>query len=115
MPKLKTLKPRLSSLDTRTVRPPEQDWTHRKATEPFQSFYSSTDWKQFRDAVIAERGKRCEMAGCGATPGRVYLDHVRELKDGGSPLDRGNVMVLCPSCHTKKTNRARMARWCESC
>ena len=33
----------------------------------------------------------------------MYVDHKVELKDGGAPLDRRNVWLLCGSCHTLKT------------
>jgi 5-methylcytosine-specific restriction endonuclease McrA len=79
------------------------------------TFYSSAEWQRFRAEVIAERGKRCEAPGCTAKSGRVYLDHVHELKDGGAPLDRVNVMVLCASHHGQKTARAKAARLCEPC
>lgn len=57
--------------------------------------------------IKARRGSVCEQCG---QAGRVVGDHVVELKDGGAALDEGNVRLLCWSCHTAKTHRARVAR-----
>ena len=111
-PRLSTLPPRIKALDSRTVKPPPRTFASRKAAEPeAMAFYGSTAWQQFRAQIIAERGYRCERDG--STPSRVYVDHIKELKDGGAPLDPANVEVLCPSCHGKKTVQARIARLCE--
>ncbi len=65
-------------------------------------------------AIIRERGRKCEE--CGRTLDeaggrvRVFGDHIVELKDGGAPLDKANVMLRCGRCHTRKTIKARAAR-----
>lgn len=104
MPPLRTLGPRLAVLDTRTVKPKTDIRTGRavKATDPF---YGSAEWQAFRKAVVAERGRRCE--DCGSTTGRVYCDHIVELRDGGAPLDWTNIRLRCATCHVRKTGRAR--------
>ncbi len=43
----------------------------------------------------------------------MYVDHRVELKDGGAPLDRKNVWLLCGSCHSLKTARERGRRTAE--
>lgn len=102
--KLRTLGDRVSTADTRKVRP------QPKVADPF---YTTAEWKQFRDQIIAERGARCENPRC-RTPrgpwGRVIVDHIVELRDGGAKLDRSNVQILCYSCHTQKTMEARAVR-----
>ena len=80
----------------------------KRSSKPTLDFYGSAEWKALRKAVIAERGKRCQR--CSKQGGRVYLDHVVELRDGGAKLDRANVQVLCAGCHTAKTAAARAAR-----
>lgn len=72
------------------------------------SFYISNEWKCFITALIAKRGRRCEM--CGAAQCRIFGDHIIELSDGGAPLDQTNIMLLCGSCHTTKTAAARKIR-----
>ncbi len=83
----------------------------QKLTAPF---YGSSAWKALLRSIIAERGRQCEARDCrtvdrGAS-GKIYGDHVRELRDGGAPLDRGNVMLLCASCHRSKTLRTAKQR-----
>jgi 5-methylcytosine-specific restriction enzyme A len=75
-------------------------------------FYQTAVWRKFRDAVVAERGLRCEDKE--HPPGKrveqVDLDHIRELKDGGAPLDRSNVLMRCRGCHMRKTAQAAADR-----
>ncbi|GEL42253.1 hypothetical protein MEX01_28440 [Methylorubrum extorquens] len=105
---LKTLGPRLATLDSRTAWPPARTWEERKASEPRQGFYQSTEWRALRDRVTRQRGKRCE--DCGRTGTRIYCDHVVELQDGGAGLDETNIRLRCGSCHTRKTVDARASR-----
>jgi 5-methylcytosine-specific restriction endonuclease McrA len=105
MRRLRTLPPRLQALDTRRVKPPP------KQTAPF---YLSPEWRQLMARLIAERGRCCERCGrTGNTDGswlRLFGDHVVELKDGGAELDPGNIRLLCGSCHSTKTAKARADR-----
>jgi hypothetical protein len=43
----------------------------------------------------------------------MFVDHKTELRDGGAPLDRRNVWLLCGSCHSLKTARERARRTAE--
>ncbi|WP_081775955.1 HNH endonuclease signature motif containing protein [Asaia platycodi] len=58
--------------------------------------------------LLVQRGRRCEA--CGRTDCRIFGDHIHELKDGGAPLDPGNIRLLCGSCHSAKTARVRAIR-----
>jgi len=97
-PRLPTLRPRLSTLPPRLAAPPKK----------VDSFYLSPEWRSLMARLLAERGRRCEE--CGRVNCRIYGDHVRELQDGGAPLDPSNVKLLCGACHTTKTSRARAER-----
>lgn len=99
MVRLKCLQPLVAPSTHRTARVPE------KQAEPF---YLSVEWRDLVAAVIRERGRRCEK--CGRTDGRVYVDHIIELKDGGAALDRSNLQVLDATCHGKKTAQVRNKR-----
>jgi 5-methylcytosine-specific restriction endonuclease McrA len=105
---MKTLRPRIGTLDTRTARPPARTWADRKANELNQDFYQSPEWRALRDQVTKQRGKRCE--DCGRTGTRIYCDHIMELQDGGAGLDETNIRLRCGSCHTRKTADARARR-----
>lgn len=106
--KLRTQPVRVKAIDTRRVQPPP------KTADPF---YSSALWRQLMADIIAERGRICEDPHCdGKThhPGmRVFGDHIVELRDGGTPLDKHNVRLLCGAAHTRKTAQARAKRLAE--
>lgn len=91
---------RVPARDTRRVKPPA------KVAAPF---YGSSEWKALREAVVAERGAQCENPRC-RRRGFVYLDHRVEIRDGGAPLDRSNLQLLCSPCHGAKTAQSRAAR-----
>ena len=101
---MKTLRPRLAVANLQTAKPPPKT---------ANSFYSSREWIELRDRVRREAGGRCQVPGCGRAERRMYVDHRVELKDGGAPLDRGNVWLLCGSCHSLKTAAERASRTAE--
>lgn len=105
-PRLKTFGPRLRTIDTRKVKPPE------KAVEPF---YSSREWQEVRALVLKRDNWTCVRPGCGRHGGRfggerMFVDHIVERKDGGADLDPANLEVLCSSCHVAKTHAERVER-----
>lgn len=100
---VKMLKPSVQSLDMRTVRPsPKPQGTLRPG------FYGTRAWKDMRDRVQRETGMQCEK--CRLQVSRMIVDHIVEMRDGGAPLDRSNLMGLCYSCHAIKTRQAGMER-----
>lgn len=62
--------------------------------------YGSRRWKGVRVQVLRRDGWRC--VSCGSA-GRLEVDHVKPIRDGGAPYDMSNLQALCPSCHTRKT------------
>ncbi len=102
MPRLTMIKPSLAVMDVRTAHVPA------KTADPF---YLSKPWRKLVADVLRERGRTCEQ--CGDRSGRMFLDHIQELKDGGAPLLRSNLQVLCSSCHSKKTFAVRKQRMTE--
>ena len=106
MAKLRTLAPRVRTVDTRTTR----------LLPPSDPIYNSREYRSWRAMVIAQAGGRCEALVNGyrctkATPhSRVFADHIVELKDGGSLTDPNNGMCLCFSHHQIKTVQARKVR-----
>ena len=107
-PRVRMMQPRLKAAEFRTVLPPARTFANRLKADPHLSFYQSNEWRSLRDAVIRERGRHC--ARCGKEGGRVYVDHIEEVRDGGAPLDRSNLQILCSSCHVVKSGEARARR-----
>lgn len=104
MARLRALTPRVRVADTRSARPPAKTAAR---------FYLSPEWRTLIARLIGERGRRCQDTQC-KMPWRrgirVFGDHVKELEDGGAPLDPDNILLRCGSCHTRKTAEARAAR-----
>lgn len=71
-------------------------------------FYQSAEWKALVAQVIKARGRKCQ--DCGSGSGRIYADHVKELRDGGAPLDPMNIWLRCAPCHGIKTEAERRKR-----
>lgn len=91
------MKPRLSGMAARVSAP-------QKTAD---SFYLSPEWRTLVSDIKQMRGAWCEDCGAG---GRMFGDHVVEIKDGGAKLDVRNVRLLCSGCHARKTAKARAAR-----
>lgn len=64
------------------------------------AIYRSPQWKAARLAAKRRDGWACVQ--CGAK-GRIEVDHITAIRDGGAPFDLGNLQCLCPACHSRKT------------
>lgn len=97
MARLKNLAPRVASLPSQ-LRPPP------KIAE---SFYTSVAWRSLVASIKRQRGAQCEQCG---SRRRIIGDHIVERRDGGGDLAPSNVMLLCFTCHQRKTAKARARR-----
>lgn len=97
--RLQVLRPRVATLSLQAAALPP------KVADPF---YSSAAWIALRDRVRCEARGRCQVQGC--TRRGAIVDHIVELKDGGAPLERTNVWLLCASHHSLKTVSERSRR-----
>lgn len=102
MPRLTTIRPTIRTLDQRTAKEP---------VKVKAQFYDTPEYRAWRAAVIARAGGRCQDPACRAqVGGKLYADHIVELRDGGAPLDLANGMARCASCHGAKTLAERAKR-----
>lgn len=99
MGRLKAAAPRLSAAKPRLVPAP-------KVRAPI--YADSGEYRGWREEVMRLSGHRCRL--CGRRNGRLFADHIVEIKDGGAPYDPANGQALCGSCHTKKTVKERNKR-----
>lgn len=107
MARIPTMKPMLRTVSTAIAVVPRGDAAAR-SVKPTLAFYGSAAWKAVRLEVQRACQRTCQ--GCGKTDTRIYVDHKVELKDGGAPLDKRNLIGLCAVCHGKKTARERARR-----
>ncbi len=70
-------------------------------------FYTSPQWRALVKQIKEDRGSYCQI--CGST-NRVIGDHIKEIKDGGAPLDPANIQLLCIRHHNEKTHREKQRR-----
>lgn len=108
MTKLRTLRPLVRTIDTRTTKLPP------KVAEPY---YLTPEHRAWRAQVLARAGGRCQAVDryghrCSkAEPEhRIFADHVIEIRDGGRPLDLNNGQALCFSHHERKSAAERARR-----
>lgn len=102
---VKTARSSIATVDTHTTSP------EPKRADPF---YLAPQWRKLMAEIIRERGRICQDPNCDGkthSPGmRVFGDHIVELRDGGAPYDKANVMLLCGAAHTRKTAEQRAKR-----
>ncbi len=105
MARLSTLAPRLTALDTRTVKP-EPKRADAELLTP--------EHRAWAYEVKCRAGWKCQWPGCDVRGGRggvrLFADHIVERADGGAHHDPKNGQALCGKHHSLKTARARAAR-----
>lgn len=100
---------RLAAVSSGRLQKPEPGRAGKQA----DAFYLSPEWREFRDRLIKQRGRRCEDPECETPRGpwkQIYGDHIVEIADGGAKLDPRNVLLRCPVCHGRKTRDHRAVR-----
>lgn len=64
-------------------------------------------WEAVRRRTLARDNMRCRNCG---KYGRLEVDHILPLEDGGAPYDESNLQALCRRCHFAKTRAENLAR-----
>lgn len=122
MARLRTLRSPLSILDIRTGKAMAPVASEQDRKRRFDETRGSarqrgydTDWQALRDAVVIERGCRCETCGTivvlrkrEATPAApvAHVDHIESIADRPDlRLARSNLRLLCEPCHNARTAR----------
>lgn len=81
----------------------EYDTTSRN--QDTKAFYNSKAWWRVRTKVLMAN-PLCVVCG---RPANV-VDHIKELTDGGAPLDLDNLQGLCHAHHNQKSADERKKR-----
>ncbi|WP_022684594.1 HNH endonuclease [Sphingobium bisphenolivorans] len=64
------------------------------------AIYRTEQWKAVRLQAKRRDGWKCVQ--CEAK-GRIEVDHIKPIRDGGAPYDLQNLQCLCVQCHSRKT------------
>jgi 5-methylcytosine-specific restriction endonuclease McrA len=72
--------------------------------------YQTEEHRKWRLAVLKRDGLACVKCGATGHGVRLIADHIRELEDGGAPLDPANGQTLCLACSNRKTAASRRTR-----
>lgn len=78
----------------------------RPRATPTDPRYRTARWRTLRAYIIRRDGRRCSHRGCTTDmtlPRETHVDHIIEVKAGGSFWDPTNLHVLCRRHHTAKT------------
>ncbi|HVI30451.1 HNH endonuclease signature motif containing protein [Hansschlegelia sp.] len=106
MKTLKTIGPRLRTIDTRTVKPPPKVADAELQTPEHRAWAIEVKRRAGWRCEWVEKGERCKVAA----PGRLFADHIVERRDGGDRLDPKNGRCLCGRHHSLKTAAERAKR-----
>lgn len=93
--KIASIKPRIATLDTRVG--------SSSATERIRG----REHDRIRQRILVRDGAACVQ--CGKGVGRLEVDHVVPLFNGGPEAD-SNRQLLCESCHRAKTEQEERER-----
>ena len=75
-----------------------------------KAFYNTSQWKAVRTMKM-NRNPFCEICQShGRSEKAFFIDHIKEIADGGASLDMENLQSLCHSCHSRKTLQERNRR-----
>jgi 5-methylcytosine-specific restriction endonuclease McrA len=81
------------------------------------ALYSDVRWRALRAEFVARFGETCmdrhhdpQHPRTKASGAKIELDHIQEVKDGGKPFDRANLMLRCRRCHKRKTDQVENDR-----
>lgn len=74
------------------------------------AFYGTGQWRRIRNAYIRRHPLCEECIRQGRVTQAVIVDHVIEIKDGGSKTDMNNLQSLCRFCHAEKTENEKRKR-----
>ena len=83
-----------------------EGWRPRTRAER-QAVYTSRRWAATRRIVLDRAGWRCSI--CGGY-GRLEVDHIKSMFDGGSVWAIDNLQALCRECHFRKTTAENRGR-----
>ena len=68
-----------------------------------KGIYCTLAWARMRRRALDRDGWRCVLCG---EPGRLEVDHIQPIAEGGAALALDNLRTLCRGCHVAVTATA---------
>lgn len=82
----------------------------KRQSQETDQFYNSKAWRGL-SKLYRQRNPLCEHCKRNnIIKPAAHVDHIKEIKDGGEPLDWENLQSLCVPCHSRKTSAERINR-----
>ena len=72
---------------------------HRPA---IHKFYNTSRWRSLREYMMRKQPLCQECLKHGIIKKGDLVDHIKPIREGGSPVSIKNLQVLCHECHNKK-------------
>jgi len=86
-------------------------YDNRSRDKDAKKVYDSKQWREHtRPAVLVRDNYTCVMCGQRGKSEDLVVDHIEEIKDGGSKFNKNNLQTLCKRCHAIKTEQERVKR-----
>ena len=86
----------------------------RRRADPTQAaldgFYKTPAWRSLSQAHRAKEPLCRHCGERGRITAAAVVDHIVELRDGGSQYDEANLQSLCHACHNTKTQEEKRKR-----
>ena len=57
-------------------------------------------WSRLRRVILDRDNWRCRVCG---KHGKMEVDHIRPVRNGGAEWDANNLQAICRACHMAKT------------
>ncbi len=122
MPKLKTIRPRVSAIKpligrlatpTREAAEAERH-RQRDRVQPWRAWYKTARWQKLRMSVLVRDLFTCQMKGCcriEADTSQLVADHkIPHHGDETLFWNENNLQCLCKSCHDKLKQKEERAQ-----
>ena len=83
---------------------------YNKTKRVNQTFYDSKEWRGLRAWYVKVNPLCVVCLKNGFVKPVQVVDHIKEISDGGQPLDNSNLQSLCHAHHNIKTAAVKVLR-----
>ncbi len=88
----------------------KKEWKKDFKCRSYKHLYDSARWKRRREKQLKKQPLCEECLKQGIITIAAIADHIEDHKGDLAKFFQGKLQSLCPSCHSKKTNRDNFSR-----